>query len=135
MAFKRTYPVTDANDLYVKVLVKCGTCGTKDSIERDDSTELDKVNDNTFHNDTDINAHDSCDTCGNDDWEEYKEHIVLRIPVQLTPKSYTVASIDELIDQVSDFQAKLTTARDNGFALKEVNRDGTPQVVLVKNTD
>lgn len=127
MPFKRTYPVEGGKDLYVTVLVECDNCGMQDSLT--DEYEVEFVNDQ-FHSVEDIEVHADCPLCGKHEWAERMEHLKLGIPKQLQPKSYTMQSIDTMVNEVETFHEKLTVAQKNDFLVCDV-QEKAGRVVLV----
>jgi len=129
MPFKRTYDVPGEQDLYVTVLVECENCGMQDTLADDYTVEY--VNDQ-FNSVEDIDVHADCPLCGKHLWAERMEHSRLGIPEQLSPKDYTVSTMDSLVSEVASFQQKLEIAQENGFVVRAVLQDeGT--IVLTKD--
>lgn len=117
MAFKRTYEVENENTLYSKVLVQCDTCGAQDSLTEE--FEVKPVN-GTFHDVEDISVHSTCSICGEHEWVEFMEIIRLKIPEQLQPKTYTINTLNELVNEVETFHTLISAAQNEGFGLKNV---------------
>lgn len=120
MAFKRTYSVPGCDrDLYVEVLVRCGTCGNKDVVV--ENCEVEYVT-NSFIGSRDISDHGECPLCGKTSWEERAELVEIGLPAIASDSETTTKylSLGEAVEGVEQFNNRLRAAEKEGFRLRSV---------------
>jgi hypothetical protein len=124
MAFKRKYTIEDIDEkLFVKVLVACSNCGSKDTL--DESGDICHVK-NGFINSTDIKKHGDCSICGENAWEEIGECIKISKPRPKSNYDYKIKTLKNIIEYNEILMAKYKKAKELNFYITDIlNDDGT----------
>lgn len=97
-------------DLYADDLLNCQNCGRKDKLKSNYEIDKSATNDKTRNG--------SCSVCESEDWTKHAEIIELTPPTDFSqPYDQLSPTLDELLETVRSFQARLETASNNGFRI------------------
>jgi hypothetical protein len=119
MSFKRIYTTENSEtELYVDVLVKCGTCSNRDEFVKPNTIEHVSGSFTNSEEKADIG---SCDVCGENNWVGYAEKASVGFPKFTVDNGLKLFDIDQVQESLTEVQEYITVAKENGFRVHSIS--------------